>query len=144
LPGQPEALPGLEGITFLFPSLTVNQKAGSDELQDEIERGHFVRAAILAASVGLPEEEIQNLRYKALWQVSAAYRNAKATKRLAQDYVISKKELGEFLEKQAEETRRQGNSKALESCYDLSTGRYLSFEEWKDHFLRNWDKLTVS
>ena len=49
----------------------MDEKAGKDELRTEIERGNFERAALLAVSLGLPEEEIQKLRLKALWQMSA-------------------------------------------------------------------------
>ncbi len=122
----------------------MNEKAGKDELRTEIERGNFERAALLAVSLGLPEEEIQKLRLKALWQMSAVYRNAPGTKRLAQRYGVSKEELREFLEKHAEEQGSQGNSKPLGPCYDMSTRKYLSFEEWMDHFLKSWEKLTVS
>jgi len=122
----------------------MNEKPGRDELRAEVEGGNFERAASLAASLDLPEGEVQDLRLKALWQMSAIYRNALGTKRLAQDYGVGKRELREFLEKSAEEKRREGNSKPLGPCYDLSTGRYQSFEEWMDNFLKNWDKLTVS
>ena len=90
------------------------------------------------------EEEIENLRIKALWQIAAVYRNVPGTKKLAQQYGLSKKELAEFLEKYSEEKRKEGKNKPLEPCYDLSTGEYLSFEEWMDHFLKIWDKLSVS
>jgi hypothetical protein len=122
----------------------VKEKAGKDELKTEIGRENFGRAGLVAGSPGVSEEEVRKSRLKALWQMSAVYRNAPGTKRLAQDYGFSKKELREFLEKHAEEKRREGDSKALEPCYDLSTGRYLSFEEWMDRFLKNWDKLTFS
>ena len=122
----------------------MNEKPGNEELGAEIERGNFQRAALLATSLGVPEEEIEGLRVKALWRMSAVHRNALGTKRLAEEYGVGKRELREFLEKSAEEKRRQGNSKPLGPCYDLSTGRYLSFEEWMDHLLKNWDKLTVS
>ena len=115
----------------------MSEKTGKEELRVEIECGHFVRAALLAASLGVPEEEIQDLRLKALWQMSAEYRNATGTKRLAQEYGLSKNELREFLEKYAEEKRNEGNDKPLEPCYDMSTGKHLSFEEWMDHFLKN-------
>lgn len=122
----------------------MNEKTDRDELRTEIGRENFGRAALVAGSLGVSEEEIRKPRLKALWQMSAVYRNAPGTKRLAQDYGFSKKELREFLEKHAEGKRREGDSKALEPCYDLSTGRYLSFEEWMDRFLKNWDKLTFS
>lgn len=122
----------------------MSEEAGRDEVRAEIEREQFVRAATLAASLGLAEEEIRDLRLKALWQMSAVYRNAPGTKILAQEYGLSKTELREFLEKHAQEKRKEGNDKALDPCYDLSTGEYLSFEEWIERFLKNWDKLPVS
>jgi len=122
----------------------VNEKADKDELRVEIGREQFVRAAALAASCGISEEEIRALRLKALWQMSAAYRNAAGTKSLAQQYGLSKQELREFLEKHAEEKGNEGNSKTLEPCYDIATGEYLTFEEWMERFLKNWDRLSVS
>ena len=114
--------------------MSMNEKAGKDELRTEIEHGNFERAAILAVSLDVPEEEIHKLRLKALWQMSAVYRNASGTERLAQHYGVSKEELRQFLEKHAEEQSSQGNRRPLEPCYDLGTGKYLSFEEWVDHF----------
>jgi hypothetical protein len=122
----------------------VNEKAGKDELRTEIQRGHFVRAALLADSAGTSEEQIQELRLKALWQMSAECRNAPGTKSLAQHYGFSKQELREILEKYAEEKRNEGNDRPLEPCFDLNTGTYLSFEEWMNNFLKDWDKLDVS
>ncbi len=120
----------------------MKEKPGRDELR--VEGGHFERAASPAASLDLSEEEVRDLRLKALWRMSAVYRNALGTKTLAQEYGVGKEEVREFLEKSAEEKRREGDSKPLGPCYDLSTGRYLSFEEWMDNFLKNWDKLSVS
>jgi hypothetical protein len=122
----------------------VNEKTDKDELRIEIEEEQFQRAATLAASCGASEEEIQDLRLKALWQMAAVYRNAHGTKILAQQYGVSKQELMEFLKKYAEDNRNEGNSKALEPCYDIGTGKYLSFEEWMERFLKTWDKLRVS
>jgi hypothetical protein len=122
----------------------MDEKPGKDELRSEVERGNFERAALLAASLDVPEEEIQELRLEALWRMSAVYRNAPGTERLARDYGISKEALREFLVKRAEEQGKQGNRKPLEPCYDLSTGRHLSFEEWMDRLLKKWEKLSVS
>lgn len=124
--------------------MAVNEKTDRDELRIEIEAEQFQRAATLAASCGASEEEIQDLRLKALWQMSAVYRNAHGTKILAQQYGLSRQELREFLKKYAEDKRNEGNRKALEPCYDIGTGKYLSFEEWMGRFLKTWDKLRVS
>ena len=131
-------------LYYLIPlSVAVNEKADKDELRVQIEREQFVRAATLAASCGIPEEEVRDLRLKALWQMCAEYRNAPGAKSLAQEYGLSKQEVGEFLKKHAQDNRNQGESKPLEPCYDIDTGEYLSFEEWMERFLKNWDKLSV-
>lgn len=122
----------------------MNQKEAKDDLKVEIERRHFARAALLAASAGLPENEIQVFRRKALWQMSAVYRNATGTISLAQKYGFSKQELKQILEQYAEEQRKNDNNKDLEHCYDHSTGKYLTFEAWLDLFFKNWEKFDVS
>jgi hypothetical protein len=122
----------------------MNEKATKDEVRTENGHGHFSRAAFLAASVGLPEPELEDLRVKALWQMAAVYRNGPGTKLLAQEYGYSKGELRDLLEQLANEKRNAGDTKPLEPCYDLNTGNHLSFEEWMYHFLKRWDKLPVS
>jgi hypothetical protein len=122
----------------------VSEKVGREELRAEIEQGHLVRAAQVAGSIGLPPEEIQDIRTKALWDMAAVNRNAPGTKRLAQEYGLSKEGLKGLLESYAEERRREGDYKPLEPCYDISTGAYLIFEEWLNAFLRKYEKLPVS
>lgn len=122
----------------------VNETAGKDELSAAIERENYPRAAVLGTALGLPEGEIQNLRLKALWQMAAVYRNTQGTKKLAEQIGLSKQELGEFLEKHAEEKREEGTHKPLDPCFDLNTGEYLTFEQWLDHLLKQWDKLSIS
>ncbi len=122
----------------------MNEKTAKDELRTEIEHGHFSKAALLAASLDLPEQELQDLRVKALWQMAAVYRNALGTKSLAQQYGLSKQEVRDLLEQHAVEKTNAGDTKPLEPCYDLNTGSHLSFEEWMYHFLKRWDKLPVS
>jgi hypothetical protein len=122
----------------------VSEKAGGEELQEEIERGHFVRAAQLAESMGLPREELQDIRAKALWEMAAVSRNEPGTKRLAQEYGFSKQGLRELLEEYAENRRRKGDLKPFEPCYDAGTGTYLSFEGWMDFFFKKYDKVSVS
>jgi hypothetical protein len=126
-------------------SLAVNEKEeDKHQIGVEIERGNFVRAALLGASSRLPEQELRDLQFKALWQMSAEYRNAPGTRRLAQQYGLSKQEVRESLEKCAEDKRNRGNGKPLEPCCDIDTGEYLSFEKWMERLLKNWDKLSVS
>ena len=122
----------------------MSEKAGGQELREEIERGHFVRAAQVAESMGLPREEVQDIRTRALWEMAAVNRNAQGTKRLAQEYELSKKELKELLEEHTENRRREGDLKPLEPCYDISKGTYLTFEEWVDSFIKKYDKLSIT
>ncbi|MFO7740325.1 MAG: hypothetical protein R6V46_17740 [Desulfatiglandaceae bacterium] len=120
----------------------MNQDTKKDELQTEIKRGNFSRAVLLAESTGLPEAEIRELRMNALWRISAVFRNAPGTRRLAHQYGFSKKDVSEFLKNRMEEMRNRGDDRVLEPCYDHTTTRYLSFEEWLEGFLKNWDKLS--
>ena len=121
----------------------MNEKTGHDELKAEIERKNFLRASILAEQMDLPEEEARDLRCKALGQMSVIYRNAHGTKKLALQYGFSKEEVKQILEQFANEMKNKGNNKSLEPCYDYTTGKYLSFKEWRDHYLKIWDKITV-
>ena len=109
-----------------------------EELEREIERGHFSRAASLAVVQGLPETEIEDLRSKALWQMAAVYRNGLGTKSLAQGYGISKDKLRDLLERLPKEKARAGDTKPLEPCYNLSARTHLSFEEWLEQLIKRW------
>jgi hypothetical protein len=121
----------------------VSEKAGEEELREEIELGHFVRAAQMAESMGLSREELEDIRGRALWEMAAVNRNVPGTKSLAQEYGYSKKELRELLVKYAEAVKREGDSKALEPCCDIATGGYLNFEQWVDSLLKKYDKVSV-
>jgi hypothetical protein len=120
----------------------MQEKVSKEELKAEIDRGEFARAALMAESLGLDEKEVQQLRLNALWQMSAVYRNAPGTKRLAEQYGLSKNEVRQILEKHADEEKKAGNERPLRPRYDLSSGRYLSFEEWTDHFTKKWERLS--
>jgi hypothetical protein len=122
----------------------MDDKAGREDLKAEIERSHFARAALLAASLGVDEQELRDLRLKALWQMSAVFRNGPGTKGLAQEYGFSKKEVGPILREYAEKMREEGNIKPLEPCYDYKTDKHLTFEQWLDQLLKNWDKMSES
>jgi ABC-type Fe2+-enterobactin transport system substrate-binding protein len=121
----------------------MHEKIEHNSLKTEIERGHYRRAALIAEKIGLPEEDIRNLRYKALGQMSAIYRNVHGTKSLAQQYGFSKEEVKGVLERFADERKKEGITKPLEPCYDYRTGKYFSFAEWVDHYLKIWNKLSA-
>jgi len=112
-----------------------------DELKAAVERKQFVRASDLAASAGAPQEQIEQLRNEALWQISAVFRNAAGTRILAEHRGLSKKEVEDYLRKRLEEERGRGGDKILEPTFDHHTNRYLTFEEWLDFLIRKWDKL---
>jgi hypothetical protein len=120
----------------------MHEKRDHNALKTQIEGGHFVRAALIAEQLGLPEAEIRNLRFKALGQMSVIYRNAHGTKELARQYGFSREQVKQALEEFANELKKNGNVKPLEPCYDHSTGKYLRIEEWRDHYLRIWNSLS--
>jgi hypothetical protein len=122
----------------------VSEKEGERDLQEEIERGRFVKAAQMAQSMGLPKEESQEIIARALWEMAAVNRNAPGTKRLAQEYEISRNELKELLEGYAEIRKQTGDYKTFEPCYDISMGAYLSFEEWMDSLMKRYDKVLIA
>jgi hypothetical protein len=114
-----------------------------EELKAAVEKKHYVRASNLAASLGAPQEQVESLRKAALWQISAAFRNATGTRILAEAQGLSKKEVEEYLRKRSEEERSLGNVKILEPTFDYHTSRYLTFEAWLDYLVRKWDKLSL-
>ena len=101
----------------------MDDKNGHQDVKKEIERKHFVRAALIAASISLHKEEM-----------SALYRNVQGTKILAKQFGFSNDKLRHVLGQYAREKRKEGNSKPLDPCYDYKTGKYLSFEEWMNHY----------
>jgi hypothetical protein len=119
----------------------VEEKSLQDQLKEELGRKHYPRAALLAASLGVPEQEVRDLRIKALWQMSAVFRNLPGTRSLAQQYGYSKDQVAEILRKRAADEKEQGGYKSLEPCYDYNSGKYYSFEEWLEQLLKQWDKL---
>jgi hypothetical protein len=117
------------------------QKSINDELQLLLKQQNYVRAAAIAASLGLPTDELRDIQFEALWQM-AANRNAPGTKRLAQEYGVSSQTLKQILEARASQLRHSGHDKALAACYDAATGKYLSFEEWINQLGARWDNST--
>ena len=71
----------------------------------------------------------------------ALNRNPKGTKILALEYGISKQELKQYLEERAEQSKKEGFIKALTACYDTTTAKYFTFEEWLDFYIKIWEKL---
>jgi hypothetical protein len=122
----------------------MTETSSPEMIKAEIEGKHFVRAAALAESLGVPPSEVRALRNKALWQTAAVFRNAGGARLLCEQYGFSKKEAEEILRKLAEEQQSKGDAKTLEPTYDHATGKYLAFDEWLDQFLKRWDKLAAS
>jgi len=125
-------------------AFTMEERSSEDQLKLEIERKHYARAALLAASTNLlPAEEVRDLRLKALWQISAVARNAAGTSILGHEYGWTKEEAAEYLRTMAKREKEHGAYKALEPCYDQITGKYLSFDEWLEQLLKHWDNIGV-
>ena len=119
----------------------MSDKEPDDALNGEIERNNFVRAANLASSLGVEENRLKELHSRALWQMAAMNRNPIGTKILADRYGYSKDEIKQILEQCMDS---EDNSKALKSRYDPSTSRYLSFNEWMDLLVKDWNRLDVA
>jgi hypothetical protein len=123
--------------------LTTERNSRQEELKIEIERKNYSRAAHLAASLKVNNEEIENLRYQALCQMAETHRNAHGTKILAQKYGYSKKEVRQILEEHAKKNSEDGSRKPLKVRYDSFSGKYLTYEDWISHSIEKWDKLKV-
>ena len=121
--------------------LTMEEISKNAALKTEIERKNFTRAAQLAASLNLNNDELENLRYQALCRMAAHYRNAHGVKILAQESGYSKQEVKQILGRYANQMREKGNIKPLGVCYDRSSGKYLTFEDWIIHCIEKWHKL---
>ncbi len=111
----------------------MSDKETDEAFKLEIERNNFVRAAHLASSLNLGEDKLRELRSKALWQMAAMNRNAVGTKILAKQYGYSKEEVKQILEIYLD---HKGNKKALKARYDPPTGKYLSFNDWMDLYVK--------
>jgi hypothetical protein len=122
----------------------MEERSSEDQLKLEIERKHYARAALLAASMNLlPVEDVRDLRLKALWQISAVSRNAAGTSILGRQYGWTKEEVAGYLRTVAKSEKEHGAYKALEPCYDQITGTYLSFDEWLEQLLKHWENIGV-
>ena len=120
----------------------MTEESGRRGIEAEIERGHFARAAFLAEQAGLPDEEIRELRSRAIYQMAAQYRNVHGTRRLAQRYGFSRERVKEILEELASKAEKE-QDKTLGPCYDYTTGRHVTFSEWKANFLKTWNRLPI-
>ena len=123
---------------------TMEERRSEDQLELEIERKHYARAALLAVSMNLlPAEEVGDLRRKALWHISAVSRNAPGTSILGHEYGLTKEDVADYLRTKAKREQESGAYKALEPCYDQMSGKYLAFDEWLEQLLKRWDKIGV-
>jgi len=124
---------------LLDVSIEENSKYAA--LKTEIEGKNFTRAAQLAASLNLNNDEIENLRYQALCRMAAHNRNVHGVKILAQENGYSKQEVKQILENYVKQMREKKNSRPLGVCYDSSSGKYLTFEDWIIYCIEKWHKL---
>jgi hypothetical protein len=118
----------------------MNEKATQEKLKLEIEQGNFERAVLIALELNLKPEEVTEIKFKALWQMATNNRNAVGTKKLAQDFGISREELKVFLRKKTEAQRQEGNERPFTPRYDHQSGKYLDFEEWMENLFKFWSK----
>jgi len=125
----------------MLMDLAVIEKSKHESLETEIERKNFIRAAHLAVTLNLSNDEIARFRYQALCRMAAFCRNAPGTKILAQNYGFSKQEVKQILEEHARQMEESEDSRLSKACYDCSSGKYLTFEEWIIHCIEKWHKL---
>jgi len=114
------------------------------DLKVEIERKNFIRAVQIAKSLGLTEEKIKDLQLQALWQMAVLNRNAAGLKILAQEYNVQKGELKKYLEDRSYRERENRKTKALSVCFDLTTRKYLNFQEWLDYYTKKWKDYSIN
>jgi hypothetical protein len=107
----------------------------TDELQAEVARKNFLRAAEIAAARNVSAAELRNLRIEALWQM-ALDRNAPGMNRLALSYGISMQEIRQLFQERCRHLSESKQIKDLGPCYDGITGRYLTLEAWVDAHTR--------
>ena len=119
----------------------MEEKATQEELKLEIEQKNFERAVLVALELGLEPKEVTEIKFKALWQMAVVNRNTVGTKKLAQEFEISKEELKVLLRKKADEQSQEGNERILMPRYDHQSGKYLDFEEWMENLFKFWSKL---
>lgn len=112
-----------------------------EEYQIEVNRKNFVRALYLAKELKLPEEVIQDIAQKALWQMAGTGRNFYAVKRLAKELGYSKEDLKRILTDMIQNEEKSGNTKMLGPCYEYISGKYLSFDKWLQYLLKEWNKI---
>ena len=104
-----------------------------EELEKEIERGNFIRAAAIAEEIDLSKDELNDLRNKAICRM-AETRNSSGIGELARQYGFSAIELRQVLKEFNNKIKNEGNNKLLEAAYDFRTGKYFSLIEWIDHY----------
>jgi hypothetical protein len=88
----------------------------------------------------------QNVLSRAIWRLAEFTHPPLrfiGTKRLAGKYGFSKQEVREVAEKFADQLEMEGNRNSFEPCYEHRAEKYLSFEEWLDHYLRVWEKVIL-
>lgn len=132
-----------QGREAMLIDLNKEENSKYKSLETEIERKNFVGAAYLTESLGLEKAEIEKLHRQALCRMAALCRNAHGTKTLALLYGYSKQEVKQILEEHARLIEGSEDNKLLNACYDCSSGKYLTFFEWINHFLERWTKLPL-
>lgn len=103
------------------------QKIGQ-EFEEALKKKNYVRAELLARQLGRPEPELKELQRKALQQFIVEFRNPEGVLTLAQEYKISKEELGQLF---SDLLSLLASSKQ----FDIKSMSFLNLEEWlKKHF----------
>jgi hypothetical protein len=67
--------------------------------------------------------------------MACEYRNAAATRRLAQEWEFSRTELEKLLTEAPKEHESSTDKTRSDTCYDIASGRYLPLREWIERLL---------
>jgi hypothetical protein len=111
-----------------------------ESLKKEITQKNFVLAAMLAQKLGCQNSEIRYLQELALKQMACEYRNGIAVRNLAREWGFSKAELESLLRVALSEQDEISDKRRLGHCYDVTSGKYLTLQQWVEQFLSTKNK----
>lgn len=105
-------------------------KSVESEINFEMGRRNFVRAAMLAEQNRYPAEKVRYLQEQALKQYALEYRNAQGLKKLIQWYRLSKSEATGIISEGLSEWKGYGGLQ-----WDINQMRHITLSEFTDDFL---------
>jgi len=102
------------------------------EIDFEIGRRNFVRAAMLAEQHQYPLEKVRYLQELALKQYACEYRNAQGLQKLIREYGFSKSDVVRVMDEGLSEWKGYTGLQ-----YDISTMSHITLQQFIDNFVRS-------